>query len=945
MKLVKSSPGPQKIDPRWERLNELFFQASRLQGIERQAYVARETRGDAELERELLALLDCGPEKGLESLTRTLGGALGIGRDGRATDLVGRVIANYRLVSVLGRGGAGTVFLGERADKQFTAKAAVKVVDRAAAADLGMRFRAERQILASLNHPNIARLLDAGETEDGQPYLVMEHIQGKTLDRYCDEQRLDLRGRLKLFIDICAAVQYAHQNLIIHRDLKPANILVTEDGTAKLLDFGIAKLLNTGPMAPMAELTRMNDRLLTPEYASPEQIIGRTVTTASDIYSLGIVLYRLLAGLRPYDLSGTTSQLELERSICVVDPPRPSAIVQRALTGTPAEGEPTVAAVAHARSLSPERLHRRLVGDLDAIVMRALRKEPEHRYSSVERLVADIRHYLANEPVQARQGNWVYYTQRFVRRHTTAVAAGAGFVVFVVAVAIVMSIQRQNIATALEQATHDREKAERVSDFMLQVFSAADPFTNFGKEPTARVLLDRAARQIQSDLNEQPEVRAGLLEAIGRSYNRMGQHERAVTFLQDSLRIQERLTSVNDAKIGSIVTEIAIALRENGRIEDSDRYFSEAVEISRRSTNQRTEAHAQLLLDLGRLEKIRSNVKQALTHFNGALALMREIKGSKDAEVGAILNEISNTLSWSDDLVGAEAAAREAVEIFKGAPPFHPNRVMADYFLGDVLLYRGRIDEAALLFERALSAQRRIYGSENNFVADTLGSLAQVRVAQNNVHEAEKLIREALAAHQKSGSTAYLKIGYLQTMLATIAMKQSKFADAEQLLRETLDVFAPNLPPDHQYIASAEHYLGEALLGQRKYKDAEPVLIAAMERWKRSDAPPWRSARSASALGEVLHKQGRTKEAEGYLAESFRQLSADAGADEDVKRVARDRLTRLYRDLGQTQKMDVLLKEGLRPRAPAAKSPSKHSGSIAKVDSADSDAQLTASEQ
>jgi serine/threonine protein kinase len=446
------------------------------------------------------------------------------------------------LVSVLGRGGAGTVFLGERADRQFSGKVAVKVVDRSQAADLGKRFRAERQILASLNHPNIARLIDAGETDDGQPYLVMEYVEGQPLDQYCDERKLDLRKRLKLFIDICGAVQYAHQNLIIHRDLKPANILVTADGTVKLLDFGIAKLLNHGNGSnTVSELTRMNERLLTPEYASPEQIIGGAVTTASDVYSLGIVLYRLLTGLRPYDLSGVTSQLEMERSICVADPPRPSLNLQRAMLSGPVEGEPTVAVLALARSMSPERLRRRLVGDIDAIVMRALRKEPQHRYSSVERLVADIRHYLENEPVQARQGNWVYYTQRFVRRHTTAVAASAGFLIFLTGVAIVMSIQRQSIAAALERATHDRERAEQVSEFMLDVFSAADPFVNAGKEPTARALLDQAARNIQGDLSQQPEVRARLLEAIGRSYRRMGQPGRAVAYLQDSLRLQRQL--------------------------------------------------------------------------------------------------------------------------------------------------------------------------------------------------------------------------------------------------------------------------------------------------------------------------------------------------------------------------------------------------------------------
>ena len=903
-----TGPIPAKIHPRWQRLNELFFQAARLQGAERQAFIARETHGEHELERELLALLERGDERRAGPLTRTLGGGIALApRDERV--LVGRVIGKYQLVSVLGRGGAGTVFLGERADKQFSGKVAVKVVDRAAASDLGMRFRAERQILASLNHPNIARLIDAGETDDGQPYLVMEYVEGQPLDQYCDERRLDLRKRLKLFIDICAAVQYAHQNLIIHRDLKPANILVTEDGTVKLLDFGIAKLLNRSGANTVSELTRMNERLLTPEYASPEQIIGGGITTASDVYSLGIVLYRLLTGLRPYDLSGTTSQLEMERSICVADPPRPSANVQRAMQSTPAEGEQPIATLALTRSVSPERLRRRLLGDLDAIVMRALRKEPQHRYTSVERLVEDIRHYLENEPVQARQGNWVYYTQRFIRRHTTAVAASAGFLIFVIAVAVVMSIQRQSIAAALERATHDRERAEEVSQFMLKIFSAADPFTNFGKEPTARILLDQAARNIQSNLGQQPEVRARLLEAIGRSYRRMGQADRAVPYLQESLRIQQQVPHDDDSSIGLIVAEVAIALLDQGRIDESDGYFSEAFQISRQTKTPGSEAHAKLILDLGRIEKMRTNHRQALEHLEHALRLMRRLKGPSDPEVGAILAEISNTKVWSDDLAGAERAAREAVAIYQSMPELHPDRVMAEYYLADILFYRGRIGEAAALFEHVLAAQQRLYGASSRMAADTLASLGQVRISQNNFREAERLIREALAAHSKSESTAYVQIGYLQTMLATVLIRQAKAIDAEQLLRATLVLFGKNLRGDHQYVASAEHYLGEALLAQRKFGDAEAVLTVATERWRRAGAPAWRSARSASALGEALQGQGRNNEAERYLVDSYRELSTDPGADNDSKRIARDRVTKFYTALGQREKLNTLLIE------------------------------------
>lgn len=899
-------------------MQEILLFATSLEGRQRDAYIAEETDGDPDLRREVQAWLSASSSPS-RSISLSLVASQQAALVAKRNPLIGHAIGNYKLVSVLGRGGAGTVYLGERADSQYSARVAVKVIDQSAVANLGMRFRAERQILASLNHPNIARLLDAGETEEGQPYLVMEYVEGAPLDRYCDTQQLDLRRRLTLFLDICAAVQYAHQNLVVHRDLKPANVLVNADGTPKLLDFGIAKLLNPADARELTELTRMNDRLLTPDYASPEQILGNTVTTASDIYSLGIVLYQLLTGLRPYVVSATASQLELERSICVADPLKPSAAVLRSMTEGPREGESTIDAIAAARGMAPDKLNKRLLGDIDAIVMRALRKEPQHRYSSVERLVEDIRHHLSNEPVQARQGNWVYYSQRFVRRHFAAVGASAGFVMFVIAVAIVMSIQRQDIARALDRATVDRERAEKVSDFMLKVFTAADPFTNVGQEPTASMLLDKAAKQIQGDLNQQPDVHARLLEAIGRSFRRMGQPDRAIPYLQDSLSIQRKLTRPDESALGSIVTEIAVALRLSGRMEESDRYFSEALEISRQSKDQRSLSHAQLLVELGRLENMRSRTTQALEHLNLALELTREIKGPRDPEVAAILAEISNSLVWSEDLAGAERVAREAVDIYRSEPPLHPDRVMADYCLADILFYRGHVDEAAPLFERTLVAQRQLYGSANSIVAATLASLAQVRLAQNNTTAAERLIREALQAHRESGSTAYEKIGYLQTMLGTVLMKQAKFADAEMLLRDTLDLFSKHLPADHQYVSSTEHYLGEALLANGKFGEAQSMLTEAMNRWQRSGAATWRSARSANVLAEALHRQGNDQEAEGYFERSYLELAADPAVDKETRRMARERTVKFYSDIGQRGKLDALLLEADRATKARAK--------------------------
>ena len=484
-----------EIDARWARLQELFSRAVDLPPHERAAFVLLEANGDTALHDELLELLAHDSGNATGPLTQALGAALDATTRDRRSALLGRIVGHYKLTSVLGHGGTGTVYLGERADRQYSAQVAVKIIDAATVqGDLGLRFRAERQILASLNHPNIARLIDAGETEEAQPYLIMEYVHGEPLDRYCDRQQLDIRKRLDIFLQVCAAVEYAHQNLIVHRDLKPANILVTAEGAPKLLDFGIAKLLDAGDAASLLALTRMNDRLLTPEYASPEQILGRTVTTGSDVYALGVVLYELLTGVRPYVVPVSASQLELERSICVTDPLRPSGAVRRRVELRPSDGESTIATLAFARGLTPDRLERRLAGDIDAIVMRALRKEPQHRYGSVEQFAADVRRYLGREPVLARQGNWVYYSQRFMRRHAFGVSVSGAFMAFVIAFAITMSIQTQRIAAERDRATKETEVAEKVNRFMLNVFAAAEPYSNPEPEqerhsnPTPRTL-------------------------------------------------------------------------------------------------------------------------------------------------------------------------------------------------------------------------------------------------------------------------------------------------------------------------------------------------------------------------------------------------------------------------------------------------------------------------
>ncbi|HEY5809300.1 MAG TPA: serine/threonine-protein kinase [Povalibacter sp.] len=901
----------QAVDPAWARMEALFNQASNLPKDEQRAFVTARTQDAPQLREDVLGMLAVDHGRRTSPITHALGAALDVTTRDRRRALLDKVVGNYRLTEILGHGGTGTVYLGERADRQYSAQVAIKVVDSATVhPNLGIRLRAERQILASLNHQNIAKLLDAGEIEeDGRPYLIMEYVHGRPVDQYADHAQLDLRQRLELFLEICSAVQYAHQNLIVHRDLKPANILVTAEGTPKLLDFGIAKLLDASDHSAMLALTRINDRLLTPEYASPEQILGRVVTTASDVYALGVVLYELLTGLRPYVVPTSASQLELERSICIADPLRPSAAVRRALESGQESSQSLMTALAAARGLPAERLPRRLIGDLDAIVMRAMRKEPQARYASVEQFAADVRRYLGREPVHARQGNWMYYSARFTRRNAFAVTATAAFVVFLISFAVVMSVQRQHIAEERDRATQESERAERVSNFMLRVFTAADPFENSGKQMTASELLDQAARSIRSELDEQPEVRARLLEAIGRAYRRQDKPDLAVSYLEESLRIRRQAGLPEGSLTGQVYSELAVALRNAGQFEESDRAFKEAIRIAERDEGRSSITRARLLADLGRLELFRSNMDKAQKYVTEALEMAREESGPRTLDVAALLLDICTINSWRDDLDGAERAAREAVSIYQETIPakLHPDRVVANSRLAEVLFLRGKAAEAGALYDSVLDAYRNLYGPKSAQVADTLDSLGQVRLAENRPEEAEKFVREAIEINLAARADTFYMTGYLRTNLAQILTREGKYEQAEPELRQALDVYARSLPPDHQYVAAAEYLLGEVLLATGRLPDAEAMLTASMNRWKRTDAPAWRSARSASALGETLYREGHIAEAEKYLVQSFRDLSADAGADTETRQKARERVSRFYTDRGQRQKFDELM--------------------------------------
>jgi serine/threonine protein kinase/tetratricopeptide (TPR) repeat protein len=520
---------------------------------------------------------------------------------GEGSSWSGRRVGPYQILEEIGEGGMGSVYRASRADDQYRKEVAIKVV-RAGLDTRGAlaRFKSERQILADLDHPNIARLLDGGSTEEGQPYFVMEYIHGEPLDQYCDQHKLTVTERLHLFRAVCSAVQYAHQKLVIHRDIKPSNLLVTDEGVPKLLDFGIAKLLAPESGASMPDQTQTFVRLLTPEYASPEQWRGETITTASDVYSLGVVLYELLTGRRPYRLSGRTSD-EIDRLIAATDTERPSAAITR-VANQPDASPLSAEAVSATREGTPDKLRRRLQGDLDNIILRAIRKEPQRRYSSVDQLSEDIRRHLDGLPVLARKDTFSYRAAKFVRRHAAAVTAAA-LVLVSLSVGLVVAVREAAIARAQRARAEQRFKDVRDLANSL-MFGVYDSVEDLPGATAARQLIVQKALYYLDSLSHESQEDPALQRELATAYKRIGDVQGntkvanlgdsagALTSYRKALEIRKALFEAKQTIPGDAVNYaeslrmVAEALLLNGKTADAWKQSQRATEVA--ETAERT---------------------------------------------------------------------------------------------------------------------------------------------------------------------------------------------------------------------------------------------------------------------------------------------------------------------------------------------------------------------
>jgi eukaryotic-like serine/threonine-protein kinase len=806
----------------------------------------------------------------------------------------------------IGQGGMGLVYLAERDDRQFEKEVAVKLLPVGLGTDVAReRFLAERRILAGLDHPGIARLLDAGITDDGTPYFVMEYVEGEPIDQYCERRSLRIPDRIRLFLQICDAVEHAHQNLVVHRDLKPANVLVTDEGQVKLLDFGIAKVVDPGAAGEATALTELAGRPMTPAYASPEQVRGEPVTTATDVYALGVLLYQILTGQAPYEVRGL-SPTELERLICTHDPPAPSDAVRQA----PAPPEP-----AEAPSLSAAQRARQLRGDLDTIVLKALRKEPEHRYRSVAALADDLVRNRSGKPVAARAATWRYRAGKFVSRRPAVVVALVAIPLAMGTYVVTLTGYAGRLEDERDRAQSEAAKAESLSGFLMGLFEANDPDLAAGDVPTGLDLLSRGEDRAAA-LDGQPAIQGQMLDVIGQMYMKLGRYDRAELLFRQALMLRRGLHAEPHSDLAGTLNRLGDVLRITARLDEAEPLLMEAVEVAHLAGDRPMEANSHN--DLGHVYYDRNHFTAAEAAHRRALGLRREALGDRHHRTGVSVHNIALALEAQERLTEAEPLYQEALAIQREAlGPDHSAVTLTLTTLGRLYGSLGDFDRAETLLREAVETNRRRLGPTHPRIALDLNDLAAVLSKRGDPAAAEAPFREALAIREAALHDDHPLVAISLNNLAHVLTQQDAYVEAMPLNRRALAIARSRWGREHVNTAIFTHNLattlerlGMAVEAERHFREAIEILEEVL-----AEGHPLRS-RPLTALGSLLNDQGRPDDAEPLLrtALELRTRAADeAGVAETATYLAStlEALAVPFQDRGDYDRAVAYLREAL----------------------------------
>jgi serine/threonine-protein kinase len=871
---------------RWALIQQVFHAVVDLPAEERSAALDEACHGDEPLKQSVLQLLanDTRGESivdgDVDAVARVLAG------DTTASN--GPTFGPYRVIGQLGEGGMGLVYLAERED--VGQRVAIKVLRDVWVSPIGRtRFAAEQRALARLSHPSIAKLYDADTLTDGTPWFAMEYVEGLSLTQYCRRHSRRVEDRLRLFRDVCIAVQHAHQHLIVHRDLKPSNVLVSAAGTVTLLDFGIAKQLE-GLDAP-ADSTRTMSRLMTPNYAAPERLVAGEVGVHSDIYSLGVILYELLAGRLPFDVTNLPPR-EAERVILENQPEKPS-IVSRATT-------------------SGALATRSAWADLDVLCLTAMHKDPQRRYRSVEALIRDLDHWQRGEPLEARPDSVGYRARKFVGRNARSIAAAT--IVLVSAAALILfytvRINRAN-TIALEEVA----RTARIQQFMLTLFDAGEADAAPSNDLRVITLVDRGVREAQS-LDAEPAIQAALYQTLGSLYQRLGNYDRAETLLRSALDERRRLVGADHPDALESVIALGLLRIDQAKLDEAERLAREGVETSKRTLPPGHPVLAKATAALGKVLEEQGLYDRAIPTLEEAIRL-QEASSPPPPEFSATLSELANAHFYAGHMDASETLNKRALDVDRRLHgPRHPNvasgllnlgaiesnreryadavqyyrdalDIMQEWYgekhpetasamtiLAQGLTRQGQYDEAAVLFRRALATQEEVYGHVNRRVSFVLNELGMLALRQNHLDEAEAALTNALEINRALYQNKHFRVGNSLANLGSVYLARDRFDRAEQVLREAVAVDVATLPADHVNTAIAHIKLGRVLFRTHRYAEAERELLEGYRSLKKQASPPPSWVKTASEdLVLVYDATHRPDQADVFRAE-LAQLNA-----------------------------------------------------------------------